>query len=109
MRPMQSLRYTTEMHDDFKPHSVAGAPQNVLDAIKADVSSHKVMLYMKVRRSPVLPVSCTLLALQLFRLRLSGCVSFSAQGSVGLNFDHQFLDCDASLNKCQAFSQLSGL
>jgi hypothetical protein len=67
---MQYLRYTTEMHDDFKPHSVAGAPQNVMDAIKADVSGHKVMLYMKVRHLPVLPVSCMLLALQLLRLRL---------------------------------------
>jgi hypothetical protein len=77
MRPLQYMRYTTEMHDDFKPHSVAGAPQNVMDAIKADISSHKVMLYMKVRHLPALPVPSPLV-----RLRLSGCASASGHRAV---------------------------
>jgi hypothetical protein len=48
------LLFATDSHDDFKPHPVAGAPKGVMEAIKEDVQTHDVMLYMKVRGA----VSC---------------------------------------------------
>lgn len=62
-RPQQAwCSSSTDTHDDFKPRrSAPGAPLSVMDVIKADVTSHDVMLYMKVlllrdlRGSPMPP------------------------------------------------------